>query len=70
MVAIRWGRSGSDSPCEVNKGSYFYIENVFEELDAPGEWYMDHDEGILYFMPPADLDLGTLPRLKSPYFSS
>ncbi|MCU6496999.1 hypothetical protein LPN04_04240 [Rugamonas sp. A1-17] len=28
-----------------------YVENVFEELDAPGEWYDDRREGWLYFKP-------------------
>ena len=26
----------------------YYFYNVFEELDAPGEWYLDRDTGILY----------------------
>ena len=26
--------------------------NVLEELDAPGEWYLDRKTGILYFWPP------------------
>ncbi len=29
----------------------YYIENVFEALDAPGEWYLDHDAGTLYYYP-------------------
>ncbi|WP_158844690.1 right-handed parallel beta-helix repeat-containing protein [Streptomyces sp. NRRL WC-3742] len=34
-------------------------ENVFEELDAPGEWFYDKAAGKLYFQPPADTDLNT-----------
>ena len=34
-----------------------FVENVFEELDAPGEWFLDRDKGVLYFMPPAGLDV-------------
>lgn len=30
-----------------------YVENVLEELDAPGEWYLDAPQGWLYFKPPA-----------------
>jgi hypothetical protein len=37
----------------------FYVENVFEELDAPAEWYLDHEAGILYYMPPAGVDMNT-----------
>lgn len=25
------------------------VENIFEELDAPGEWFFDRDEKILYY---------------------
>ncbi|MFC1712393.1 HEAT repeat domain-containing protein [Candidatus Poribacteria bacterium] len=31
---------------------YRYVENIFEELDAPLEWYLDEERGILYYMPP------------------
>lgn len=41
-----------DSPCEVDHRSQLFVENVFEELDAPGEWFLDGDDGILYFYPP------------------
>ena len=27
------------------------VENIFEELDAPGEWYYNQDEGWLYYYP-------------------
>ena len=36
---------------------YRYVENIFEELDAPNEWYFDQTLSVLYFYPPADLDL-------------
>ena len=39
---------GSSSP--------FYIENIFEELDAPGEWFLDTNSSTLYFMPPPGVD--------------
>ena len=29
--------------------------NVLEELDEPGEWYLDRAAGILYFWPPAPI---------------
>src|SRR5581483_987682 len=34
-----------------------FVENVFEELDAPGEWYYDAAKKLLYFYPPKDMDL-------------
>ena len=39
------------NPSGVSEYSQFYIENVFEELDAPGELYLDSEAGILYLMP-------------------
>ncbi|MFM8360302.1 MAG: right-handed parallel beta-helix repeat-containing protein, partial [Verrucomicrobiota bacterium] len=34
-------------------GQRFYFLNVLEELDRPGEWFLDRDAAILYFWPPA-----------------
>ncbi|MEI8235273.1 MAG: glycoside hydrolase N-terminal domain-containing protein [Verrucomicrobiota bacterium] len=36
--------------------TYRFVENIFEELDAPGEWFLDAGKGVLYFMPPAGVD--------------
>jgi hypothetical protein len=36
-----------------------FVENIFEELDAPGEWFLDAKTHTLYFQPPAGLDLKT-----------
>jgi len=33
------------------------VENIFEELDAPGEWFLNRKTHVLYFYPPAGLDL-------------
>jgi len=33
------------------------VENIFEELDAPGEWFLDFRTSTLYFYLPAGLDL-------------
>ena len=30
----------------------YYYMNILEELDAPGEWYLDRAAGRLYFWPP------------------
>ncbi len=35
----------------IDHRSKYYIENVFEELDAPHEWYYDKEKGLLYYMP-------------------
>ncbi len=28
-----------------------FVENIFEELDVPGEWFYDQKESVLYFYP-------------------
>jgi hypothetical protein len=33
------------------------VENIFEELDAPGEWFHDRKTSTLYFMPEQGTDL-------------
>ena len=35
-------------------GQRYYYLNVLEELDSPGEWYLDRQAGLLYFWPPGD----------------
>ena len=37
------------------KGAPYYFYNVLEELDIPGEWYLDRETGILYLYEPDDL---------------
>jgi len=51
------GAKWYDAPNIVNQNSRFFIENVFEELDAPGEWYLDREAGILYYYPTEDVDI-------------
>ncbi len=35
------------------------VENIFEELDAPGEWFHDARENWLYFYPPKEVRMTT-----------
>ena len=35
-------------------GNPFYVANLLEELDQPGEWCLDSEEGVIYFWPPSD----------------
>ncbi|WP_250306447.1 right-handed parallel beta-helix repeat-containing protein [Streptomyces sp. A 4/2] len=39
----------------VKAGQRYYYYNVLEELDSPGEWYLDRSTGKLYLYPPSDL---------------
>jgi hypothetical protein len=38
---------------------YRFVENIFEELDAPSEWFLNTKTATLYFYPPADVKLDT-----------
>ncbi len=40
------------------KNQWYYAFNALCELDCPGEWYLDHESGMLYFWPPAPLSEG------------
>lgn len=34
-----------------------FVENIYEELDAPGEWFFVQAESMLYFYPPQGINL-------------
>jgi hypothetical protein len=36
------------------------VENIFEELDAPGEWYYESQESVLYYFPMPDEDINSV----------
>jgi hypothetical protein len=36
-----------------------FVENIFEELDAPGEWFHNAKDNTLYYMPDSDVNVET-----------
>ncbi|MFH0991372.1 MAG: right-handed parallel beta-helix repeat-containing protein [bacterium] len=50
------------------KNQRYYYLNILEELDAPGEWYLDKKNGKLYFWPPSLIQRGdvTVSLLEEP----
>ncbi|MBC2594422.1 right-handed parallel beta-helix repeat-containing protein [Ruficoccus amylovorans] len=59
-------RSVQPSAYGVKAQQPFFVYNLLEELDAPGEWYLDRKAGMLYLLPPAggamagDIELSVL----------
>jgi hypothetical protein len=49
-----WQIGAGDQPMHKE---YQFVENIFEELDAPGEWFLDEQSSTLYFYPPVGMDL-------------
>ena len=40
----------------VRDDAAYYYFNVFEELDAPGEWYLDHENCVVYLYQLEDME--------------
>lgn len=43
----------------TDEGARYIVENVYEGLDEPGEWYLNEQTGVLSYMPMPDEDLQT-----------
>ncbi len=54
--AILKGGQQNNRPSKPHK-EFRMVENVLEELDAPGEWFFDKAKRKLYFMPTNDIDM-------------
>ena len=52
-------------------GRRFYFLNVLEELDEPGEWYLDRSGRRIYFWPPTPIEAGeaVASTLRGPMFN-
>lgn len=46
----------ADASYPIRPGDRYYLQNIPEELDAPGEWYLDRQTATLYFWPPLPVD--------------
>lgn len=45
-----------DASYPIRPTDRYYFRNLFEELDAPGEWYLDKETWTLYLWPPEGVD--------------
>lgn len=53
---------------DLSPGRRFYVRNVREELDAPGEWYFDREAKVLLLYPPQPLKSGKIFVSMAPNF--
>jgi parallel beta-helix repeat protein len=42
---------GKECVAGIGAGDRYFVENVFEALDSPGEWYLNKETGVLYYQP-------------------
>lgn len=68
--SVTFGRGGNQCAQASPGGSVFYVENILEELDAPGEYFYDKASGDFYLYPNASagVDVGArfvAPRLET-----
>lgn len=54
-IGLNW-----QAPAHLQTWRRFFAANVLEEIDQPGEWYLDRKTGFLYLYPPAGFDDGRL----------
>lgn len=47
-------------PYGIQADKPYFILNLLEEIDRPGEWYLDRSNGTLYFWPPEDIAKGEI----------
>ncbi len=50
----------ADCSYSIRPDDRYFVRNVREELDSPGEWYLDRATATLYFWPPDGADLQTV----------
>lgn len=50
-ISINWTKGGFQECRGNSRGGAFFIENLLEELDAPGEYFYDKQDKKLYLYP-------------------
>ena len=52
------------------QGQPYYYFNLLEELDRPGEWYLDRQSGLVYLIPPDNLEDFRTAQIEFPILST
>lgn len=48
--------TAKDGSYAMRANDRYYFQGALEELDAPGEWYLDRASGTVYFKPPRTIE--------------
>ncbi len=51
---LRWSYGGFQGARGSIEGKEWYVENIFEELDVSGEWFLDETNMRLFYFPSGD----------------
>lgn len=52
QITLRYGEVSGIT--DQYSSDYFFAENLLEEIDQPGEYYLDRKTGVLYLLPPPE----------------
>ncbi len=52
--------TAQDTTFAMRANDRFFFQGALEELDAPGEWYLDREAWTVYFKPPAPIESGAV----------
>ena len=57
----------NDCSYAIRPGDRYYVQNVREELDVPGEWFLDRRTQVLYFWPPDPMTVNSVVLARLPH---
>lgn len=55
ITLTRDAKTHAGYPGGIRPGDRYFVRNQFEDLDSPGEWFLDRDTRTLYFWPPSPI---------------
>ena len=56
-IDLQKGDMQTESAVDIASERRYYVLNVLEELDKPGEWYLNREKGKVFFWPSSDVSI-------------
>ncbi|VGO19621.1 right-handed parallel beta-helix repeat-containing protein [Pontiella sulfatireligans] len=69
QITLKYPELGGVAQGDSVRLPHFYFENIPEEIDQPGEYYIDRQKGLLYLYPPKERGVIVLSSLAEPMVS-